>query len=182
VLRQEKAANDLANEIQRTRPNDTFAQNGAVPVIQALVDLFPVDARKASPEKAIDLLNTALLYARANTGVLFIRGLAYKQSRHYAEAQQDFQKVMDLKARNSPSRNWKWGGFTSCKATLPKRVSPIRISLPRGRTRTPTCPCCTKSKRNTQSCNSRLPAFGPGFRGYAGEHGSAPKNSSRVMV
>jgi eukaryotic-like serine/threonine-protein kinase len=96
---QGQKALSIADDIQRTRPNDTIAQNVAVPVIRALTYLHPSNPAKADPAKAIDLENTAVLYARASTGVLFGRGLAYKQAGRLAEAQQDFQKVMELKAR-----------------------------------------------------------------------------------
>ena len=102
VCRQEKAATDLADEIQRTRPNDTIAQNVAVPAIHAIVYLMPANPKKASPEKAIDSLNTALLYARSNTGLFFGRGLAYEAAKRYPEAQQDFQKILDLKTLHGP--------------------------------------------------------------------------------
>jgi serine/threonine protein kinase/tetratricopeptide (TPR) repeat protein len=102
VCRQEKAATDLADEIQRTRPNDTIAQNVDVPALHALVYLLPANPKKASPEKAIDSLNTALLYSRANTGVFFARGLAYKAAKRYPEAQQDFQKILDMKLLRGP--------------------------------------------------------------------------------
>jgi tetratricopeptide (TPR) repeat protein len=99
---QEKAANDLASEIQRTRPNDTIAQNVAVPMIHAVIDLRPANPAKVSPEKAIDLLNSALLYQRANPGIYYGRGLAYEQTNHYAEALLDFQKVLDMKPLHGP--------------------------------------------------------------------------------
>jgi eukaryotic-like serine/threonine-protein kinase len=98
-VRQEQKALSIADEIKRTRPNDTIAQNVAVPTIQAIAHLFPANPAKADPGKAIDLENTAVLYARASSGVLFGRGIAYEQSGRLGEAQQDFQKVMELKSR-----------------------------------------------------------------------------------
>ena len=77
---QRQKALSLADEIQRTRPNDTIAQNVAVPTIRAIACLFPANSAKADPAKAIDLENTAALYARDNTGVLFGRGIAYLQA------------------------------------------------------------------------------------------------------
>jgi len=102
ACRQEKAATDLANDIERTRPNDTVAQNVAVPAIRAIVYLLPEDPRKASPEKAIDSLNTAVLYARGNSNLLFVRGLAYEEAKRYAEAEQDFRKILDMKSVHGP--------------------------------------------------------------------------------
>jgi eukaryotic-like serine/threonine-protein kinase len=94
---QGQKALSIADEIQRTRPNDTIAQNVAVPTIRAIAYLFPANPGKADPAKAIDLENTAALYARANTSVLFGRGVAYLQAGRLAEAQQDFQKILEMK-------------------------------------------------------------------------------------
>jgi serine/threonine protein kinase/tetratricopeptide (TPR) repeat protein len=102
VIRQEQKALSLADEIQRTRPNDTIAQNVAVPMIRALAYLFPANPSKAAPEKAIDLMNTAALYMRMNTGVLFTRGVAYSHAGRFAEAQQDFEKILDSKPFHGP--------------------------------------------------------------------------------
>ena len=96
---QEQKALSLADEIQRTRPNDTIAQNVAVPAIRALAYLHPANPAKADPSKAIDLENTAALYARASTGVLYGRGMAYRQAGRLAEAQQDFARILELKSR-----------------------------------------------------------------------------------
>ena len=97
LVGQEQKALGIADEIQRTRPNDTIAQNVAVPTIRAIAYLFPRNPGKADPAKAIDLENTAALYARANTGVLFGRGIAYRQAGRFADAQQDFEKILQMK-------------------------------------------------------------------------------------
>jgi tetratricopeptide (TPR) repeat protein len=99
---QEQKALSLADEIQRTRPNDTVAQNVAVPMTRALAHLMPSNPAQAAPEKAIDLLNAAAVYMRASTGILYCRGLAYKQAGRYPEAIQDFQKIIDLKSARGP--------------------------------------------------------------------------------
>jgi serine/threonine protein kinase/tetratricopeptide (TPR) repeat protein len=99
---QEQKALSIADEVQRTRPNDTIAQNVAVPMTRAIVYLMPANPAKAAPEKAIDLLNTAALYTRSSPGVLYARGLAYKQSGRYAEAVLDFQKILEWKALHGP--------------------------------------------------------------------------------
>jgi eukaryotic-like serine/threonine-protein kinase len=104
VLAQDQKANALADEIQRGHPNDTMAVNVTVPLIRAIAALRPANPAKTKtdPAKAIDFLNTAALYGRANTGVLYVRGIAYKQAGRYAEAQQDLQKVLDFKSRSGP--------------------------------------------------------------------------------
>jgi eukaryotic-like serine/threonine-protein kinase len=99
---QDQKALSFANEIQRSRPNDTIAQNVAVPMTQAVVSLNPSGSAKPEPEKAIDLLNTSALYMRSSSGVLYARGLAYKQAGRYDEAVQDFQKLLDWKPLHGP--------------------------------------------------------------------------------
>jgi serine/threonine protein kinase/tetratricopeptide (TPR) repeat protein len=98
ILRQEQKAIELADEIQRAHPNDTVAINVTVPEIRAIAALRPANAAKADPARAIDFLNAAAVYARDSAGVFYARGIAYKQTGRYAEAQQDFQKIMDIKA------------------------------------------------------------------------------------
>jgi len=100
VTGQDQKALALSDEIQRTHPTDTIAQNVAVPMIRAVVYLKS-DSRK-SPDKALDLLNTAALYLRAATGILYARGLAYEQMGRYSEAEQDFQKILDWHALHGP--------------------------------------------------------------------------------
>jgi serine/threonine protein kinase/tetratricopeptide (TPR) repeat protein len=102
ILRQDQKAFALADEIQRAYPNNTIVINVTVPMIRAIAALRPANPAKADPAKAIDFLNTAALYARANAGVFYARGMAYEQAGHYAEAQQDIQKVLDMKSRNGP--------------------------------------------------------------------------------
>ena len=102
VLRQDQKAMTLADEILRTHPNDTFAVNVTVPMIRAIAALRPANSAKADPARAIDFLNTAALYGRANNSVYYVRGIAYEQAGRYAEAQQDFQKVLDMKSRSGP--------------------------------------------------------------------------------
>jgi serine/threonine protein kinase/tetratricopeptide (TPR) repeat protein len=102
ILREDQKASALADEIQRAHPIDTMAVNVAAPMIRAIVALQPANTAKADPAKAIDLINGAALYARGSTGIFFTRGLAYESLGRYPEARQDFQKVIDLKARGGP--------------------------------------------------------------------------------
>jgi len=102
IMRQDQKAIALADEIQRTHPNDSMAVNVTVPMIRAVVALRPANSAKGDPAKAIDFLNTAALYARANAGVFYARGLAYEQAGRYAEAQQDLQKALDMKSHSGP--------------------------------------------------------------------------------
>jgi serine/threonine protein kinase/tetratricopeptide (TPR) repeat protein len=102
ILRQDQKALALADEIQRAHPNDTMAINVTIPVIRAIAALRTANPAKADSAKAVDFLNTAALYARAKAGVFYARGLAYEQAGHYAEAQQDLQKALDMKSHNGP--------------------------------------------------------------------------------
>src|SRR6202140_4461953 len=102
ILRQDQKAIAMADEILRTHPNDTFAVNVTVPMIRAIAALRPANPAKADPARAIDFLNTAALYGRATNSVYYARGIAYEQAGRYAEAQQDFQKVLDMKSRSGP--------------------------------------------------------------------------------
>ncbi|HWZ82366.1 MAG TPA: serine/threonine-protein kinase [Terriglobales bacterium] len=99
---QDQKARSIADEIQKSRPNDTIAQNVAVPMTQAVAYLSLSGGSKPQPEKAIDLLNTAALYSRSGWGVLYARGLAYKQAGRYDEAEEDFQKILDWRALHGP--------------------------------------------------------------------------------
>jgi eukaryotic-like serine/threonine-protein kinase len=99
---QDQKALSFVTELQRSRPNDTIAQNVAVPMIQAVVSMNPSGSAKPAPEKAIDLLNTSALYMRSSSGVLYARGLAYKHAGRYEEAAQDFQKILDWKPLHGP--------------------------------------------------------------------------------
>jgi serine/threonine protein kinase/tetratricopeptide (TPR) repeat protein len=102
ILREDQKAIALADEIQRAHPNDTMAVNVNVPMIRAIAALRPANSAKGDPAKAIDFLNTAALYARADAGVFYTRGMAYEQAGRYAEAQQDLQKVLDMRSHTFP--------------------------------------------------------------------------------
>ncbi len=101
ALRDPKAS-AIADEILRAHPNDTLTVNSTVPQIRAIIALMPPNGAKPDPARAIDLLNTAALYARANPGVFYLRGLAYEMAGRDSEALQDFQKVVDFSHRSGP--------------------------------------------------------------------------------
>ena len=99
------------------------------------------------------------LYASRQDRRLLRPGLAYEQAGRYAEAQQDLQKMLDLKTRSGPDlvlRPRSTGvGRVSIRnrATPPRPASPIRTFSPPGKTPTPTCRFSTKPKPNTQNCS-----------------------------
>jgi len=83
----------LADDIAQKRPYDTLVQFVEVPLVKAQMELNQGDSAKA-----IDLLDSALVYARANTGVLYLRGNAYLKAGRGNDAVQAFQRLLDLKS------------------------------------------------------------------------------------
>jgi tetratricopeptide (TPR) repeat protein len=87
----------LADDISRRRPNDTQAQFVFVPMIKALVAL-----QRGNYGQAMDLLDTAAVYARAIDGLHYVRGLTYLRAGKGNEAVQEFQKILDLQGFFGP--------------------------------------------------------------------------------
>jgi len=85
-----KLADDVA---QKKRPFDTLGaiRRGAAGQGARLNSI------RGSPSKAIDLLDSALVYARANSGVLYVRGNAYLKAGRGSDAVQAFQRLLDWK-------------------------------------------------------------------------------------
>jgi tetratricopeptide (TPR) repeat protein len=84
---------EIAARLAASRPYDASVQNVFVPLISALAAL-----NKGDTAKATDLLNTASVYARANSGVLYARGLTFLRAGQGADAMQSFQRIIDLRA------------------------------------------------------------------------------------
>ena len=82
----------LADDVAQKRPYDTLVQFVEVPLVKAQIEM-----NQGNPAKAIDLLDGALVYARANSGVLYVRGNAYLKAGRGADAVQAFQRLQDLK-------------------------------------------------------------------------------------
>jgi len=93
LIGDDKSAEKLVSDLAQKRPYDTNVQSVAVPVVQAQIEL-----NRGNSAKAIDLLDSAMVYARANTGVLYMRGNAYLKAGRGADAVQAFQRLLDLKA------------------------------------------------------------------------------------
>jgi eukaryotic-like serine/threonine-protein kinase len=93
----EKKALSLADDIARRYPNNTIVQFVNVPLIRALVEL-----QRKNTAKAIDLLDGAAVYGRANVGILYVRGLTYLEAKQGNQAAQEFQKLLDMKALHGP--------------------------------------------------------------------------------
>src|SRR5947209_10005581 len=92
IAGEEKRALSLSRDVSRRRPNDTMAQFVDVPLIRTLIEL-----QHSETAKAIDLLDTAAVYGRANSGVGYNRGWTYLKAKQGAEAAQEFQKILDRK-------------------------------------------------------------------------------------
>jgi eukaryotic-like serine/threonine-protein kinase len=87
-----RRALDIASEAMRSRPDDTLVQAMFGPGAQAIAAMVSGDATKA-----ITLLSSASPYDKGNTGVLYVRGLAYLKAKQGANAVQEFQKVLALR-------------------------------------------------------------------------------------
>jgi tetratricopeptide (TPR) repeat protein/predicted Ser/Thr protein kinase len=82
----------LADEVAQKRPFDTLVQFVEVPLVKAQIEL-----NQGNPGKAIDLLDSALVYARASSGVLYVRGNAFLKAGRGSDAVQAFQRLLDMK-------------------------------------------------------------------------------------
>jgi eukaryotic-like serine/threonine-protein kinase len=87
----------LAEDISRRRPNDTQAQFVFIPMIKALVAL-----QHGNYSQAMDLLDTAAVYARAIDGLHYVRGITFLRAGKANEALQEFQKTLDLQGFFGP--------------------------------------------------------------------------------
>jgi tetratricopeptide (TPR) repeat protein len=85
-------AQALAGEVAKSRPQDTLVQSVNVPAIQAVIGMDHGNAAKA-----IDLLESAKPYDRANLSVLFIRGQAYLKANRASDAEREFETIIALK-------------------------------------------------------------------------------------
>ena len=87
-----RRALDLISEAMHSRPDDTLVQSMFGPEAQATAALVSGDGAKA-----ITLLNSASPYDKGNTGVLYVRALAYLKAKQGTNAIQEFQKVLALR-------------------------------------------------------------------------------------
>ena len=90
---QEDRALKLATDIATERPYDTEVQYVDVPQMKALIEL-----RRGQPAKAMDLLDGAMVYGRADSGLLYQRGLTYLAAKQGKEALETFQRMFALRS------------------------------------------------------------------------------------
>ena len=88
-----KLSQEIAEEVAKSRPEDTTVQAIGLPLIRAEVAVNSGNARKA-----VEVLSSATPYDKANTGILYARGMAYLKSGQASEASREFQKVLSLHA------------------------------------------------------------------------------------
>jgi eukaryotic-like serine/threonine-protein kinase len=95
-------AGHLADDLDRRFPNDTILQSDYLPMIRAGGFLGGSNASKEAG-KAVEALSTAALYEQADTSPTldfalypaYLRGQAYLAARKGAEAEAEFQKILD---------------------------------------------------------------------------------------
>jgi len=85
-------AERVMDGVAAKRPYDTTVQNVENPLLRSVLEL-----NRGNSDKALDQLNTALVYARADIAVLYARGWAQLQARQGSEAIQAFQRIIDLR-------------------------------------------------------------------------------------
>jgi eukaryotic-like serine/threonine-protein kinase len=93
MVGEDARAAKLADDVAQKRPYDTVVQFVSAPLVKAQIEL-----NRGNSAKAIDLLDSALVYARANSGVLYVRGNAYLKSGRGNDAVQAFQRLLDMKS------------------------------------------------------------------------------------
>ncbi len=106
LIGNEQKASALAKEVASRRSEDTRVQSVWVPGIMAILEL-----RHGNPGKALELLDAAKPYDRADFDTLLIRGTAYLKAGRGNEAALEYQKILDL-------RNWNPIDFTLALAQL----------------------------------------------------------------
>ena len=94
---QEKRALDMVNELAQKRPYDTWVQSVSGPDVKAIIAMNHGDLAQAA-----NLLDGALVYARVDSGALFLRGLVYLKAGQAGDAVQLYQRALGLKNTFGP--------------------------------------------------------------------------------
>jgi predicted Zn-dependent protease len=88
----ENKAMKLAADVAQKRPYDTWVQFVSLPDIKAIIAL-----KHSNFTEAANLLDGALVYARADSGTLFLRALTFLRAGQAAEAIQTFQRPLAMR-------------------------------------------------------------------------------------
>jgi serine/threonine protein kinase/tetratricopeptide (TPR) repeat protein len=94
---EEKQALDLANDLAQKRPYDTWVQYVSVPGVRAIIAMNHGDLAQAG-----SLLDGALVYARVDSGTLFLRGIVFLKAGQAGDAVQTFQRGLGLRNAFGP--------------------------------------------------------------------------------
>jgi serine/threonine protein kinase/tetratricopeptide (TPR) repeat protein len=111
LLGQDERASKIMGEIAAENPLDTLVQNVDVPSNKAVIAIL-----RNQPKQAIDLLDGAMVYARADSGVLYARGWAYLVANQGKEAQEAFQRLLDLRNFHQIDPSLAFGQLGSARA------------------------------------------------------------------
>jgi len=85
-------AEKWAGDVSKLLGAATIWNAVTLPLLRANIEL-----KRDQPAKAIELLQSAVPYERTNSGVMYVRGLAYLRLGHGPEAAAEFQKILDHK-------------------------------------------------------------------------------------
>jgi tetratricopeptide (TPR) repeat protein len=88
----ESKAMKLAADVAQKRPYDTWVQFVSLPDVKAIIGL-----KHSNFTEAANLLDGALVYARADSGTLFLRGLTFLRAGQAPEAIQVFQRSLAMR-------------------------------------------------------------------------------------
>jgi len=91
-------AKSLVEEVAKLRPDDTLVQAVGVPVIRAFFEL-----KRDNPARALEILQGAQPYDRADPGTVYVRGMAYLKAGRTNDAVQEFQKIQAIKNSHAGS-------------------------------------------------------------------------------
>lgn len=89
-------ATKLIHELTGQRPDDAFLQYVKAPSVKAMVLL-----KQKQPQKALDLLDGALVYARVNSGTHYMRGITLLEQRQGRDAVEAFQNATEFRNSNA---------------------------------------------------------------------------------
>jgi eukaryotic-like serine/threonine-protein kinase len=88
----ENKAMKLATDVAQKRPYDTWVQFVSLPDVKAILAL-----KRGDYATAANLLDGALVYARADSGTLYLRALTFLRAGQSTEAVQAFQRPLGLR-------------------------------------------------------------------------------------
>jgi eukaryotic-like serine/threonine-protein kinase len=126
------AAQKTADDTSKRYSVHTLWNAVYLPSIRAALEL-----NRNQPEKAIELLKSAVPYERAYTDAVYLRGLAYLRARKGTEAAAEFQKILDHKSATwgpyCPIFHRGWGPYFPLSYVGLARAAALAGDAPRAR-------------------------------------------------